>query len=742
MFMHVRRGRVCAAQPFLSMFLLAAFLAVGPAAAQDKYPTFGVHMGAPAELAGPSFAAGAQIGRAGGSPLSMAIARYEQQWIQHQKKIRLDIEVYNDFYPNTNCMSNDPGDDGKRLMKITDANPRQRFSIALCAIDNAVRIAVKPEAAMKRGAVTVLAHNVSTKVLHPRDQPQPNYSKWSRSLTGNFHFIYWREDWDDKWNDNSGKPMTKHYTKYHYEAAAGNVVIRAYSDLMEDGRSNPNDIRALVEREVLPNLPVLKGMWKVDQDEAPKAAAAAPAKESEYESKAAVEVQPSVGLYTTDEGLIPATASLPAKIQLKSAKPNSEVEFVLANEAPADFGQGTKVLTVKTTAKGEASAPFWYRGAPESALKGPLEIPLVVRADGRNFKASVHVGLGLSFDKISAPQGEKPRSGANLPFPLMVSVKSVWRPKLDLMAWLNRAEASGVWEGKTIGVRLAGVWLNRPENESQLDVTYDGVTRIVGLREAGRTNFLAARAKPSYRVARFDYPAIVMRTLGAHMYRLGGELQVVDVKTSEVVETKIGERMVIAQTVTMLTWTEPESVLQSLACMLQPQSQQQYLMIEVAKMVPVYGDIADYAQTGTGLLCALMKSDTEKALIDIAAWAGGKVLDHLVSKEVIDGMSTRMQNEVWSAYIAVYGINRYKDKRELAGLPLVAPAKLPPDAPPDTTVVMSVAPAPPAAHSVAPVPPVPPSPAPPQTQDAAKALEEAGKAVGEAVKGLLQNLFR
>jgi len=724
--------RRCGARAVVKIFLFLFALA-GPAAAQDKYPTFGAHLGVPAELAGPSFSTGAQLGRAGGSDLSRAIARYEQQWIQNQKKIRLEIRVYNDFYPGPECMSNDPGDKGKPLIKGPDANPRQRFTMAVCAIDNAMRIAVKPEAALKRGAVTVIAHNVSLNTLVPRDRPMSVVSKWSRSLQGNFHFVYWREDWDETAGDGRGNTINKHITKYRYEAAAGNVVIRAFSELMEDGKPNPNDIRALVEREVLPRLPLIKGAWKADRDEAANPEAAAPAKEREADSKALVEVLPSVGLYTTDEGLIPASASLPAKIQLKDARPNAEVEFVLANEAPADFGQGAKSLRLKTSARGEASVLFWYRGASDAALKGPLQIPLVVRADGRNFKASVHVGLGLSLDKISAPQGDKPRSGVNLPFPLMVSVKSAWRPRLDLMDWLARAEASGVWEGKTIAVRLAAVWLNRPENEAQLDVIYDGVTRIVRINEGGRTNFLAARARPMYRVARFEYPAIVMRTLGVHMYKLGGALMVVDAKTDAVLEREPGERMVVAQTVTMLTWEEPESVLQSMACALQPQSQQQYLMIEVAKMVPVYGDIADYAQTGTGLMCALLKQDTEKALIDIAAWAGGKVLDHLASKEVLGGMSERMQNEVWSAYVTVYGVNRYKDKRELAGLPPTAPLRLTSDAPPETPVSASVAPAPPVAPSGAQAPP---------PQDPQKALEEAGKAAGEAVKGLLQNLFR
>lgn len=731
-----------------------------PAGAQDKYPLFGVHMGAPAELVGPGISAGAQLGRAGGSDLSRALARYEQQWFQNQKKVTVKLRVRNDAYPNSDCMANDPGDDGKRLMKMADANARQRFTMALCDIDNAVRVAVRPERALKRGTATVIAHNVTERHLTPRDTPMANYSKWSRSLEGNFHFVHWRDDWDDKWTD-SGKPMTRHNTVIHYEAAAGNVTIDAYTELLDGGKPNPVDIRALVEREILPNLPVLKGAWKVEQPERPKPEPA-PVVQAPPESRATVEVLPSLGLDAGSEGLIPATSTLPARIRLRDARPGSEVEFVLAREAPADFGQGAKSLTMKANASGEAAASFWYRGAAEGALNGPLEIPLAVRAEGRNFRASVHVGLGLSLDRISAPQGEKPPSGANLPFPLMVSVKSVWRPNLDISTWLAGAESGDVWGGRTIAVRLAGVWLNRPENEAQLDETYDGVTRIVPLTGGARANFLAARARPVYRGARFEYPAIVMKTLGVHMYRLAGSLQVVDAKTDAVVERETGERFVIAQTVTMLSWQEPESVLQSMACALQPQSRAQYLMIEVAKMVPVYGDIADYAQTGTGLLCALMKSDTEKALIDIAGWAGGKVLDHLTSKEVLDGMSARMQNEVWSAYAAVLGVNRYRDRREVAGLPPLAPQRLPPEETPEGAGPDGVASAPVVIPSVAPAPPVPSSggqqasgqdkamddasraaaEAGKAAADAGKAAVEAGKAAGKAVGEVLKGLFQ
>jgi hypothetical protein len=278
--------------------------------------------------------------------------------------------------------------------------------------------------------------------------------------------------------------------------------------------------------------------------------------------------------------------------------------------------------------------------------------------------AEVVVGLGLAFDRLRAVQGQTHENDTHA---FTLTVKSEFHPDLDLFTWLFNAEQADVWPDARVGMRLAASWVNAPAG-AESDLAFTGTVFLAagGDRQVVLT---ATDDRPWYGAPGGTdyYPAVILRSGGAHAYRVAATAAVLGRHGSFL--DHVGERMTRASSLVVLSREDPEAWYQSLACSLNATNETQYLMLEAAKLVPVYGAIADKATTVSGLVCGLLKEEYEKSLMDLANWLGAQYLDNLTEPAVFDKLTLRQQDAVLAAKaVTTGGTDNYKRKQDVDGL--------------------------------------------------------------------------
>lgn len=374
-----------------------------------------------------------------------------------------------------------------------------------------------------------------------------------------------------------------------------------------------------------------------------------------------VEVFPYKGLSPSQEGLIPASEHLPAKILLSGTAPGASVSFTMPESSPGELrgaGLSGKRLTVQADPSGRAGA-FYHYLSTGTLLTKPLTVDIHVSSDGKTAQAVVQVGLGLVFDGLKSISQDYEKDL----YAFSLKVKSGFHPNLNVVSYLFNADQAAVWGDNSVGFKLYTEWVNRPDTDAH-DVYYKGTANIVAGED--KSNFLVANQEPWYAppMIKFRYPAVIMRSDGKHAYRINGRGAVLD-RDGQMVAF-LDEKMVRGDGLLFLSKEEPESWYQSLACSLNATTEEQYLMLEAVKLVPVYGAIADKATTVSGFVCGVMKGDYEKSLMELASWLGAQYLDNLMEPEVFNKLTRLQQNAVLAAKAATTGgTDNYKRKQDL-----------------------------------------------------------------------------
>ncbi len=373
-----------------------------------------------------------------------------------------------------------------------------------------------------------------------------------------------------------------------------------------------------------------------------------------------VEVFPHKGLSPSKEGLIPASEHLPAKIVLSGAAPGAQVTFTLPDASPGELsgaGQSGKRITAGADAAGRAEVFYRYLSSG-TLLNKPLKVDIRVSCDGKTKEAVVVVGLGLVFDELKSIRQNYEK---NL-YAFSLKVKSGFHPDLNVVSYLFNAGQAAVWGKNSVGFKLYTEWVNRPEGAVHDDY-YTGAANIVAGED--KSNFLVANQEPWYAPPqiKYRYPAVIMRSDGKHAYRINGRGAVLN-KDGQMVAF-LEEKMVRGESLLFLSKDDPESWYQSLACSLNATSEDQYLMLEAVKLVPVYGAIADNAATVSGLVCGVMKGEYEKSFKELAAWLGAQYLDKLMEPATFNKLTRRQQSAVLAAKGVTTGTDNYKRKEDL-----------------------------------------------------------------------------
>lgn len=358
---------------------------------------------------------------------------------------------------------------------------------------------------------------------------------------------------------------------------------------------------------------------------------------------------------------LPATNKLPAKI-IAETKPNTKVTFhIVKSPKDAYLVIGNKkgvTLETKSDSKGIAEALFYYNGGK---VTQPKKYEIKVSTGEERDIATVNVGLGLAFDKIKAVQGAY---GDRHPFTL--SLVSKHFPKLNLGLYFSSASRK-VWNGQTVGVRLKPQWVNKPAN-LPADKVFNGITKITPvMASSGGNNVLTVLSYDSgeetvYNITKYAYPAVKMMSEGIHNYRIVGELVLTDEEGRDL--GKIDETLLQSDALAVLSKEMPEHYMVSLVCALEAQNADQFLMLEILKKTPAYGEIIDEFLNVTGILCKFGKADYEGLFYDLTTYLGSKWIDHLASDKVFPKLTPRQQRAVKWAEKSIEKLGDVKTQRE------------------------------------------------------------------------------
>jgi hypothetical protein len=213
--------------------------------------------------------------------------------------------------------------------------------------------------------------------------------------------------------------------------------------------------------------------------------------------------------------------------------------------------------------------------------------------------------------------------------------------------------------------------MNRPDGAVH-DDAFRGTVSLVPGDE--KQVLLVAQNPPWYGApgGKFFYPAVEMKSGGAHAYRLSARGAVLGGAGSFI--DFLHETMVQGESLVVVSREDPEAWYQSLACSLNARTEAQYLMLEAVKLIPAYGAIADKATVVSGLVCGLLSGDTEKSLMDLASWLGAQYLDNLMEPAVFDKLSLVQQDAVLAAKtLTTGGTDNYKRKQDVDALRKAAP---------------------------------------------------------------------
>jgi len=388
----------------------------------------------------------------------------------------------------------------------------------------------------------------------------------------------------------------------------------------------------------------------------------------------AVEVLPSMQEKPSDVGLIPAAAQLPARIQVKGLAPNTPIAVSIAAGAPAllrtsGASSGSRSLSLKTDGTGRAEV-FLY-AQPTSAHTRPYSVKVHIQPEeGSALSATVHIGLALAFAEIAPVKGDHVNKTL-APYPLRLGVRSQAHPGLNLASYLERAEASGVWSGLTLGIDLKTEWLNQPEGSPD-DKVYWGTTNVYFHSELGGKTILVANGEPSYRVQSFTYPAVILASGGEHIYRISAFPVVMRVSDKSYAPNfrqaqpsqepwLAGERPVV------LSGNDPDgwfNVFQAAACALEPTSTEQEIYLGLLKTFPPTAALTGEITEAAGIACSFAKGDYAAAFLDLAKTLGTKYIDRLADPEKFKTLTEREKKMVKAAKTLVDAVDASEKEAE------------------------------------------------------------------------------
>jgi len=362
---------------------------------------------------------------------------------------------------------------------------------------------------------------------------------------------------------------------------------------------------------------------------------------------AQIKMQPIYNVNIPYSCLIPASEKFPAKIEYHN-QPEKPVEVILPADAQGELRYGDqkgKTLTIKTDKAGNFTCWFYYTG--NSEIKEQQNYEVRFRQDNKTEKGYIRVGLGLEIDRFKEILGQEKKYVTSTPYPILIQLKSKFLPGVNMASYLDKAEGLNIWNGNTIGIYVECNWLNKPADAAN-DAAYKGTCSINVYN--GNTTILGANGSKDYEANGIYYPAVRLNTEGQHLYSITCKPVIIKVADKhsngdnyqECKNEKLGKNQNIVGLSSLYrdTWF---NVFQDAACSLESTSEKQDITLNLVKMIPVYGDIANRITIGAGILCQFSKGNYGDAFLQLCDALGKEYIDHISSDKILPTLKPREQ---------------------------------------------------------------------------------------------------
>jgi len=353
--------------------------------------------------------------------------------------------------------------------------------------------------------------------------------------------------------------------------------------------------------------------------------------------------EPAIPSLPFDTAVIPGDSRFPARYQFTlrdpGGEPLSNVELVASIEDSSmarldgDGSSGSHV-TITTDDQGKSIVEYIYLGDPPDGDE-PFVDTIMVKNTALGIEKKYHVSIGLDIQvakltrAVDANQGNFPKTMG-----LRFQIKDNFHPEMNLFTYLeslNRVTA------RKVGINLEIQWLNKPSPRfmdnlktffpnlaNPLEPAMYNGSGIVSIGDNALSEIIIeALDEPSREIGLHTFPAITFPAPGNFWFRTIVTPVILSENSDPVHGASIWD---IGPIFSATIAEESESVLQSLACMFNPTSKQQFLAnslfldnplltgLSVAGGVPF---VAVAVTKAAGIICDYMQGNYFTAMANL-----------------------------------------------------------------------------------------------------------------------------
>jgi hypothetical protein len=202
-------------------------------------------------------------------------------------------------------------------------------------------------------------------------------------------------------------------------------------------------------------------------------------------------------------------------------------------------------------------------------------------------------------------------------------------PWLSLEQYNDQAE--DVWDGERLGIRLVLNWRNKEFSWNLMDLSLwapetEAYCDYCEFKRAGNNNILSPFYSPSYSIASHTLPGIFLADDGNYIFSANYYPQTykrVGVYENTVDNYHDTYKIFTISKDSVSTWFH------DVACALSPQSKEQYLALELIKVIPPTAAVVGFALTVQDIICKLTEEQYVDAVIAAAFFGVGTKKDQL-----------------------------------------------------------------------------------------------------------------
>ena len=333
-----------------------------------------------------------------------------------------------------------------------------------------------------------------------------------------------------------------------------------------------------------------------------------------------------------------------------------------------NYGGDTKSKTLQTDSYGEAT--IWYHSLASPAVdygKPPKDsysekITVTDLDTGKTNEAIIKVGVGLDMTTFNVIQMDTDGSKHGV----QALFESRTCPWLNLEQYND--EAGDVWDGERLGIKLILNWRNKEFSWNLLDSSLwapetEAYCNYCEFKRAGINNILSPLYFPSYPIASHTLPGIFLADDGNYIFTASFYPQTYKgVGIYGNTEDNYDHNMLKIFTISK---DSVSTLFHDVVCALSPQTKEQYLAIELVKLIPPTAAVVGFGLAVQDIICKL----TEKQYVDAVIAAGffgvGTKVDQLDDLKKLGKITDKQKKLLYKLSVIKTGNDWYNHTKNM-----------------------------------------------------------------------------